>query len=411
MSAPPPVPTASVTGTALYRERIVLPPGAELEVVLEDVSLSDVAADPVVIVRQPDVGQPPYAFELVYDPRRIVPSRDYAVRARLTLGGRLLFTTDTVCPVITHGNLTTVELLLTRVAGAAGRATGGKPGDLDATLPATFTGLLPCADCGGIEYHLDFFQEGSFFVRTTHPGKPDGTSDDIGRYALATDGIMLALQGGRAAPLYFSIEDADRLRKLDLDGGPIESQLNYDLVRTEDFSPIEPALARRGLFSYLADAAAFAECLTGRTMPMEGPGPVPTLVVDRFLRLAPGEECPPRFDNSPLTDTYWKLVALGGEPVAPVEGQPEAHFVLRTGQGRLAGSDGCNRIVGGYALDGEGIRFSQMASTMMACPQGMDTASRYAAALEAAVRWRIVGWRPELYDAAGVLVARLEARQ
>lgn len=29
--------------------------------------------------------------------------------------------------------------------------------------------------------------------------------------------------------------------------------------------------------------------------PMEGPSPVPTLVVGRFLRLEPGEACPARF--------------------------------------------------------------------------------------------------------------------
>jgi len=441
-------PTATLTGSATYRERIALPPGATLEATLLDVSLADAPAETIATTRLEDIGQPPYAFEISYDPRRIVPSRVYAVRARITLEGRLLFTTDTVHRVLTNGNPSTVDMVLKRVADAAGRATGGRPGDLYATLPATFTGVLPCADCEGIEYHVDFFRDGAFFLRTRYLGKPDGVHYDVGRYALSTDGVTLVLQGGREAPLYFSIEDADTLRKLDVEARPIDSTLDYELTRAEPFSPAEPALPMRGMFVYWADAAAFSECLTGRSMPvameggyidleraymaaevdppaavmalvegriaqrmpMEGPGPVPTLIVDRFLRLAPGEECPPPFANAPLRDTYWKLTYAGDQAVSPVEGQPEPHIVLRSEEERVAGSDGCNRLVGGYSVDGDDISFGQMASTMMACPGGMDVASRFAGALGTASGWRILGRHLELTDAAGTLVARFEAR-
>jgi copper homeostasis protein (lipoprotein) len=338
--------------------------------------------------------------------------------------------------------------VLKRVAGAAGRTTGGKPGDLYATLPASFTGVLPCADCEGIEYHVDLFKDGAFYLRAGYLGKPGGVHYDVGRYALSTDGVTLVLQGGREAPLYFSIEDADTLRKLDIEARPIDSTLDYDLTRAEPFSPAEPALPMRGMFVYWADAAAFSECLTGRSMPvameggyidleraymgakvdppaavmalvegrivqrmpMEGPGPVPTLIVDRFLRLAPGEECPPPFANAPLRDTYWKLTFAGGQAVLPVEGQPEPHIVLRSEEERVAGSDGCNRLIGGYSVHGDDISFGQMASTMMACPGGTEVASRFAGALGTASGWRILGRHLELTDAAGTLVARFEAR-
>jgi len=447
---PPPTtpPTASVNGTATYRERIALPPGAKLEVTLADVSLADAPAETIATVELEDIGQPPYAFELRYDPRAIVPSRLYAVHARITLAGRLLFTTDTRHGVITNGNPTTVELVLTRVAGAAGRSTGGRPGDLYATLPASFGGVLPCADCEGIDYHVDFFKDGAFFLRTTYLDKPEGSFDDIGTYALSSDGVTLVLQGGREAPLYFSIEDADTLRKLDTQGRPIESTLNHDLKREGAFAPIEPSLPMSGMFTYMADAPAFVECLSGmsmpvameggyidleraylragmaagaplmalvegrvvRRMPMEGPGPVPTLVVDRFLRLEPAAECPPRFGNAALRDTYWKLTVAGGEAVVPAKDQPEPHLVLRTEADRVAGSDGCNRLVGSYVLEGDRITFSQLASTLMACPAGEETARRFTAALAAAQRWRVLGRQLELSDADGVPVAGFEAR-
>jgi heat shock protein HslJ/membrane-bound inhibitor of C-type lysozyme len=45
--------------------------------------------------------------------------------------------------------------------------------------------------------------------------------------------------------------------------------------------------------------------------------------------------------------------------------------------GRLAGSNGCNRLIGSYAISGEGMRFSQLGSTRMACdPNVMQQADQ-----------------------------------
>ena len=207
----------TVTGVATYRERIALPPGAVFEATLEDISRADAPADVVSTVRQEDAGNPPYRFELAFDPARIVPSRRYAVRARLTLEGRLVFTSDQVHPVLTNGNPATVEIVMKRVAGGAGREAAGRPGDLFASLPATFVGVLPCADCEGIDYHLDIMPDGSYALRNRYLGKDvDRAWDDIGSWALSSDGITLALKGGREAPVYFSFEDPQTLCKLDL---------------------------------------------------------------------------------------------------------------------------------------------------------------------------------------------------
>jgi uncharacterized lipoprotein YbaY len=115
-------PTATVRGEAMYRERIAAPPGAQLEVLLLDVSRADAPAEVIGNVTLSDIGQPPYRFEIPYLPERIVASHRYSVRARLTHQGQLLFTTDRTYPVITAGNPTEVQLLLRRV-GARGPAT------------------------------------------------------------------------------------------------------------------------------------------------------------------------------------------------------------------------------------------------------------------------------------------------
>lgn len=77
---------------------------------------------------------------------------------------------------------------------------------------------------------------------------------------------------------------------------------------------------------------------------------------------------------------------------------------------RIGGSGGCNRVIGGYKLEGERLAFGQLAMTRMACREDMDTEVAFVAALEEVRTWRIVGQHLELFDDAGQLVARFEAR-
>ena len=114
---------ALVTGTAAYRERIALPPDAVLEVTLEDVSPADAPAVVLGRARVAPAGQVPIRFEIAYDPAKIDDSHSYAVRARLSAGGKLMFATDRAYPVLTRGNPTELELMLRRVT-----AHGPRPG-------------------------------------------------------------------------------------------------------------------------------------------------------------------------------------------------------------------------------------------------------------------------------------------
>ena len=103
----------SVTGTITYRNRMALPPTAVVRVVLQNVSLQDVAAtvlDSVTI--RPNGRQVPFAFALRYDPARIEPGNTYTVQARITDGGRLLYLNDEAYPVITGSHPKRVELVL-----------------------------------------------------------------------------------------------------------------------------------------------------------------------------------------------------------------------------------------------------------------------------------------------------------
>ena len=115
--------------------------------------------------------------------------------------------------------------------------------------------------------------------------------------------------------------------------------------------------------------------------------------------------------DAPLVNTYWKLTELRGQPVVPAPNQREAHIVLRVGeQSRVGGSGGCNRLTGGYRIEGDAIAFDHLATTRMACPQGMDTEQAFLEALGEARTWKVGGERLELRDAAGAVIARFESR-
>ena len=84
--------TATLAGEAFYRERMLLPPGAELLVTLEDVSKMDVASTVIASSTQVLTGAPPYQFTLDYAAADIDSRMQYSLRAKIMLDDKLLFT-------------------------------------------------------------------------------------------------------------------------------------------------------------------------------------------------------------------------------------------------------------------------------------------------------------------------------
>lgn len=103
----------TVTGTVGYLARMALPPTAVIEVKLQDVSRMDAPAIPVgeETITLGD-RQVPIPFSISYDPAKIDPAHTYAVSARITVDGRLVFITDTSYRVLTAGNPSRVDLIL-----------------------------------------------------------------------------------------------------------------------------------------------------------------------------------------------------------------------------------------------------------------------------------------------------------
>jgi heat shock protein HslJ len=63
--------------------------------------------------------------------------------------------------------------------------------------------------------------------------------------------------------------------------------------------------------------------------------------------------------------TYYVTHLLGKELATPSQGPLEITFLPE--EYRVSGFSGCNRFFGGYSLEGDQLRFSNLAATKMAC--------------------------------------------
>lgn len=109
----------------------------------------------------------------------------------------------------------------------------------------------------------------------------------------------------------------------------------------------------------------------------------------------------------PLTNTYWELVSVAGQPVPETDSQQKPH-VLFLDDGRVSGFSGCNQYMGDYQVTGENLLFDSMSSTLMACPQN-QTEDLLFAAFAKTVGVNLEGIELRLLGEAGEELAVFEA--
>ncbi len=312
------------------------------------------------------------------------------------------------------------------------------------TLPATFTGVLPCADCPGIRHHLDLWPGGGFALQREYLEK-DRTKDVLGRWHVDPQRNALVLSAP-AAPEW-QILGNGHLRLLDSAGEPIDSELPYEL-EPGALDPFDLAMPMTGEFMYFADAGLFTECMTGQRFPvlmrdgylelerayleaelppqapllarldgqiaeaeqMEGP-PRRSLTVDRLHHVTPGGACATARAPAEVINTYWRITEIGDRDLRVEPQGREPYLLLLPGdEARFSATVGCNMMMGSYARDEDALEFGAVAMTMMACPPDLDeleTAMRDV--LDAVTSHDSDGHVLRLRDEAGHVLARVRA--
>ena len=103
--------TSVVAGTVTYHTAHPLPPGARIEVSLQDVSGPDVG--PVDAMSMLAMGRrPPLPWTIAYDPASLDREGTYVVTARVFVRGKVVLRTTTPQAVITNGTTTGLRLVV-----------------------------------------------------------------------------------------------------------------------------------------------------------------------------------------------------------------------------------------------------------------------------------------------------------
>ena len=129
-------------------------------------------------------------------------------------------------------------------------------------MQQSWRGILPCADCEGIETSLFLEKDGTWVMNERYQGVREEPSSfaSYGSWARTADKLVLTDSQGEKS--YYRAK-GDALEMLDREGNPIESQFNYTLAPVKSSLPVTP-MAMRGMYFYMADAATFTDCATGK---------------------------------------------------------------------------------------------------------------------------------------------------
>lgn len=336
-----------LTGTVAIRERVALPPDAQLELTVVDASAGNVEYRMEHLLR-PLGGPLPLRFRIDYDGTRYQSSR-YYLRATISWRGQVLFHLEPPLRVRMDNDDVPLQLVLT--------STGASRADL-APLP----GVPP----GG-------------------PGlvmPPSGAPVAMtGMFSLLADAPRLVLcADGRGLPVamegdFRSLEAAYRRARVRA-GQPVLVELHGRIVSRPSMEARRPAEA--------------------------------TVLVDRFDAIRPGEACPQARPDAPLRGTTWRLVRLGDRAASTGDPQRDPYFTIAADGAQVSGHGGCNRMSGPVQINGNRIAVGGLAATRMACP-ALAQETAFFDALERAAAWRVTGQQLELVDSRGTALARFEA--
>lgn len=98
-----------------------------------------------------------------------------------------------------------------------------------------YEGILPCADCEGIQTELVLNDDLTYSLNTQYLGQETITADSLsGNFKWDTSGSIIQLEGiqeGERSP-YFKVEE-NRIRQLDIEGLEITGVLSDSYILTK----------------------------------------------------------------------------------------------------------------------------------------------------------------------------------
>lgn len=194
-----------------------------------------------------------------------------------------------------------------------------------------YKGVLPCADCEGIETELALNDTVHYVLTTRYLGKSDAPFVTKGTYVWNADETHIRLNNNGDGPNEYAVSE-NQLTQLDVEGKPITGQL-----------------ATRYILQKMKVDQATGEKLVQSTSHVIA------------------SEAPVKAVTYSLAGTTWVLESLGGKAV----GKTAKPYTLQLNSKdcRFSAYVGCNRIGGNYVMpSATGLAFVNVMATKMACP-------------------------------------------
>ncbi len=194
-----------------------------------------------------------------------------------------------------------------------------------------YRGVLPCADCKGIQTTVYLDKNLGYRVKLKYLGKESNEQEYTGKFSWNKQGntIILAQDGNNDSPVRYFVGEST-LTRLDNKGNKIAGEHAVDYVLSKA--------------------------------------------------------------NYAILEKYWKLTELNGiQVMVDSTFRKEPHIILKDHDNRINGNGGCNNISGSFEIRGiNRISFSNMITTKMACAN-IELESSFLKALEAADHFNVVG--------------------
>lgn len=306
---------AVANGTVTYLRKIALPATAVVTVRLEEVSRADAPSSVLATAIIPVSGQQvPISWGFVYDPNWLEPNGRYVVRATITDGGRLIWTSDTAV-ALPQGGSDKLEINVVQVAQPA----------------------LPSVNLRGTSWELASLTVGGVQTRVTTRPRP----------TLSFDGARISGNGGCNGFGGSYTQNANRLQigtvistlKACADDKLTKLEATYlkTLGGTVQISSESPSSLKLTYAS--GDVLVFTRVSAG--------------VAGQVAVALPGSS--------------WTLSAytLGAQRVAVTKKPPTIAF---DAAGRVTGFTGCTRFTGAFSSSSAGaLKFTLLRTTNVFC--------------------------------------------
>jgi heat shock protein HslJ len=204
-----------------------------------------------------------------------------------------------------------------------------------------YKGVLPCADCEGIETSLNLNENATYTLRTTYLGKGNKIFEQKGTYSWNKNGSIVRLDNVEGAPNLYAV-NKNAITQLNMRGRRIMGKLEKEYILTKQKE---------------APANAVIQDQSTAVVNLNNKMKAKTIIT----------QVNPAIGKFTLAGTRWRLCRLHGKRI---KGVGSKHFVLQLNSrdGKYNGFVGCNSFTGTYFMKSAfALSFTNGVSTMVVC--------------------------------------------